>query len=356
MLHLFNNVFIEQDQYINLSDAPDIIVASTEYATDDVKLNDAVTQAENTVAELLGDGTYKAWFTSLMSKNTRVVIYANNSNFANIVATWLKSSTNMDNDAYSLFIDCYDFHLKTHGKGNADLTTALKSAYSDANAIDFSDTDFDPSFEFLFASAMHDAGFAKKSKLVALLSKFLKRQYEEHILEIRRDIDRHALNSTLQTLLGGSGKTLSTINELPDMSVFSGDYWNDTPNVVSSKSYQPGSNSKIDLAQASDDEVDALVAVVKKVRLAVMNVTADDIHANLVDDVIGSYTYINTVKTGNLNDSQYNEVITSLTAKPIDIAYLPNDLEDTIVKVFLSHVRSLKSSSDLTALQKFTLK
>jgi len=356
MLHLFNNVFIEQDKYIDLLAAPEIIVASSEYATDDVKINDAVIQAEETVADLLGENSYQSWFTTLMSKTNKVIIYASNDNFANIVATWLKSTTNMDSDSYSLFIDCYNFRNKTHSKTNDELHTALKSAYDSANAIDFSASDFDPSVEFLFASAMHDANFAKKAKLVSLLSKFLKRNYEEMILEIRRDIDRHALNSALQTVLGGSGKTVDTINELPDMSVFSGSYWNNFVSVPSNKSYHPGSNSKIDLSNATDAEVDALVAVVKKARLAIAGVTADDVHANLVDDVTGSYTYINTVKNGTLNDSQYNEIITALTSKTFDITFLPNDLEDTIVSVFLSHIKSLKQASNTSALEKFSLK
>lgn len=353
MLHLFNNVLIEQDKYINLLAAPEIIIASSEYVTDDNKVNDAVIQAEETVEGLIGDSD---WFTNLMSKTNKVIIYASNDNFAKIVATWLKSTTNMDSDAYSLFVDCYNFHEKTHGKINNELQTALKSAYEGAPTIDFSANDFKPSIEFLFASAMHDANFAKKPKLVSLLSKFLKRQYEEMILESRRDIDRNALNSTLQTLLGGSDKTLDTINELPDMAVFSGAYWNDSITITPNKSYLPGLNSKINISNATNDELDALVAVAKKVRLKTKDISSDDVHSKLVDDFMGSYTYIHTVKDGTLSNEQYDEVIASMISNPIETNYLPTDLEDSIIKVFLSHLKSLKQASDLTALQKFALK
>ena len=356
MLHLFNNVFVEQEKYINLIEAPDIIVVSADYQLDPINASENVSVAGTSMDEILGESTIQQWFVDLLSKTTKVVIYADNVSFATIVSTWLKSATNMDSNAYNMFIDCYDYHVKSFSKGNSELITKLKDAWAGAETINLSGIDFKPSFEFLFSSALHDANFSKKAKLVTLLSKFLKRYYEEIILEIRRDIDRHALSANLQTVLGGSGKNLSNINTLPDMAVFAGDYWNDSVSVASNKSYLPGSDSKIDLSNATDAEVDALVAVVKKVRLAIMEVTEDDIHDNLLNDTIGTYTYINTVKNGELNDTQYNAVLSEMINKNIDITHVPTDLIDSIVSVFLSHVKSLKKASDLTALQKFTLK
>ena len=356
MLHLFNNVFIEQEKYLNLLESPDIIVVSADYKLDPINASDNVSQTGTSLEEILGDKTLQSWFDSLIAKTTKVVIYADNDCFAKIATTWLKSATNMDQASFNTYIDCYGFHINSFAKGNPELVTALKDAYTGAETLNLSGIDYNPSFEFLFASAMHDANFKYKAKLVRLLSKFLKRQYEEIILEVRRDIDRNALNANLQTVLGGSGKTLSTLHELPDMSVFTGSYWNDTPNVPAYKSYMPGSNSKLDISKATDAEINALVAVIKKVRLAVMEVTQDDIHSNLTDDTTGSYTYINTVKDSDLTNDQYNSVLSDMTNKNIDVPHVPTDLIDSIVSVFVSHVKSLKQTSDLTSLQKFTLK
>lgn len=356
MLHLFNNVFVEQEKYINLLEAPDIIVVSADYKLDPINVSENVSKTGTNIDEILGESTMQQWFADLISKTTKVVIYADNDSFAKIASTWLKSSTNMDADSYNLFVDCYGFHIKSSSKTNNELVTKLKDAFAGAETLNLSGIDYKPSFEFLFASALHDINFAKKAKLVTLISKFLKRYYEETILEIRREIDVHALSSNLQTVLGGSGKNLSNLNTLPDMAVFAGDYWKDEVSVASSKSYLPGTNSKIDLSKATDAEVNALVAVVKKVRLAIMEVSEEDIHANLVYDTVGSYTYINTVKNGDLDNTQFNTVLSEMIDKNIDILNVPNDLVDSIVNVFLSHVKSLKKASDFTALQKFTLK
>jgi hypothetical protein len=355
MLHLFNNVFIEQDKFINLIEAPDIVIASAEYKTDPINASDNVSNAGLDMSEILGDSTYAQWFADLIAKTTKVVIYADNSCFAEIVGTWLKSTTNMDNSSYNMFIDCYDYKIKTESKQNDALTTALKSAWSSVSAVNVS-ADFKPSFEFLMASHLHDANFAKKEKLVSIMSSFLKRYYEEQILEARKKIDHYILNDNMQTALGGSDKTLGNINALPKMSVFSGSYWNDGQTTVPSKSYQPGANSKIDISKATTEQLSALVAVVKEVNLAIINDAESNIADSVKEDAIGAFDYIDTVKSGNLSNEQYSTVMGAMTSGSIDIKYIPAELEETIVTVFLSHLSKLNNTSDTSALQKFTLK
>ncbi len=173
MIHLFNNVFLEQDVFINQLNKN--VVISEKYNTRDIAASPSAISVSETLEVALGEKTIGEFLKSLMIYgNEKVMIYADNASFAAIAASWLKSSTNMDQEALDVFADCYKFKLHVFRKRNDQLAEFLKTMWSTAPAFDFAAEDFMPSFEFSLASGFANRDFSKKEKNKLLFSKFFK--------------------------------------------------------------------------------------------------------------------------------------------------------------------------------------
>jgi hypothetical protein len=357
MIHLFNNVFLEQEHMLEVFSK--VVVISSKYNTD-MNKNPNCLYCGDTLEDVLGDKTLEQFLREMMGKEEKVVIFANNEAFAKIAAAWLKSSTNMDKAAFETWAGCYKFKCDVYSRPNDQLFELLKATWDSAVAYNFADVDFSPSFEFALASAFADRNFGKKEQFKTLLSKFIKREYEQQILEARKHLDTYILDTDLQTLLGGSGKTLENFRTLPRMSIYREPFFRDTIDTVPpNQAYWPGKVGKLDISKATDAELTELCTLTDDINIAIMNFS---VPAGLSGSVNGElyqsrgWKFITSVKNGVLTDTEYNEALDEILAERIAVIHVPFDLREHILFVFLPLVKSLKQENNLAALEKFTLK
>jgi hypothetical protein len=314
----------------------------------------------DTLEDVLGSKSLDQLFAELMTKDEKVVIFANNDAFAKIATAWLKSSTNMDTGAFETWAGCYKFKCDIYSRPNDQLHELLKANWNSAPSYDFSNTDFTPSFEFGFASALVNRNFSKKEQFKVLLSKFIKREYEQQILEARKHLDTYILDKDLQLLLGGSGKTLENFRELPRMSIYREPFFRDTiSSVPPNQSYWPGKVGKLDVSTATDAEVEELCTLSDDINIAIMNFS---VPAGLSGSVNGElfqsrgWKYMTSVRNGTLSDAEYNEALDEILAEKIAVIHVPFDLREHVLFVFIPYIKSLKQENNTAALQKYSLK
>ena len=100
MLHLFNEVFIEHKDQLWIPTGSRIIVVSSDPAGE-LETNVNCLNHVATVSDLIGEGrTMQDFVNDTIDLSGKIVIYADPDAFAAILASWLKSTTNMDADAY----------------------------------------------------------------------------------------------------------------------------------------------------------------------------------------------------------------------------------------------------------------
>jgi hypothetical protein len=272
MLHLFDDVFLQQDKYIDAFNYR--VVISKTYGTDDLKdmsVHPKTLKTGKTWNEAVGDTTFSGFIRDLYDiKGEKIVIFADEENFSKIIVSWLKSTTNMDKDSFETFADCYGHKMQVYSNPCDSLISRIKSLWDTAEVSDFSDLDFSPSIEFMLATAFYDRNFSKKEKLKKLFARFIKRTYEFYILEVRKHIDTYILDTDAQRILGGHSKTIKNYLELDKMSVYKAPYFKNLGGGPYFKSYEPGKNSKLDLSLISDRDVQNLCNVTDEFAVSIM--------------------------------------------------------------------------------------
>jgi len=349
MIHLFNNVFLEQDTYLNTLDT--CIVVSKEYGGNVYNTKSIIAAAET----LTPQSVIQLGFT----KNEKVTIYADTFHFAQIATHWLKSTVNFDQDSFDVWVDCYNHTLEMYGKQNTQLAQIMKDSFEDTEEGDYSHIDYMPSYEFLIASVFADSGSSHKSKLKTLMSKMIKREYEDTILECRRHIDILILDNDLQELLGGSGKTIKNYKELPGMKPFVNNCWNNRKSIEIGKAYVGGAGSKLDISNGTEKEVKELVDIVQKVTSAIYGDMAFNQSGTGIQSPISSemmFKYLDSVYKGELTDEEFESALQEILDEKIALIYLPFTLGGSIVLPFVTYIRSLKQEDELDKLAKFTIK
>jgi hypothetical protein len=368
MLHLFNEVFIEQEEKLEVSIGSRVIVISSVYNID-MKGNPKCITCVDTLTELLTDITLEQFFRETMALTGKIVIYANDEAFSQIIASWLKSSTNMSEEQYACFVTMYKFRSTTNGNRWFNLFGLLQTAWDSAPEYNFSDVDFLPSYEFLLATAFLNPNFDKKEKLVYLMTKFIKREYEEVILEVRRHIDSLILDRDLQTFLGAS-EYIANIDveniktQLPQLQLYAEPFWTEEIYSQSPRAYHPGSfdlgASKIDISLASPADLSALCEFTEDVIYTFHTATPET--ENFTRSVIVNqfesrgWPYKNSVAYGLLTHEEYLTALGQILAEKYFLIHVPLDLRESIFVQLIPLFKSLKNTNNLEALQKFTLK
>ena len=405
MLHLFDDVFLQQDKYINTFNYR--VVISKEYATEDLKDASVYPKTLNTGKtwnEALGDISFSDFIRNLYDiKGEKIVIFADEENFSKIIVSWLKSTTNMDTDSFEIFADCYGHKMQVHSNPCDSLISRMKFLWNSwgetTGVFDFSDLDFSPSIEFMLASAMYDRNFSKKEKLKKVFAYFIKRTYEGYILEVRRHIDTYILDTDAQRILGGHSKTIKNYLELPKMSVYKAPYFKNLEGTNYVKSYSPGTTSKLDLSLISEEDAEKLCNVTDEFAISTMgyggpggltgtsNTAAtkfsyeewmagaktwpvwmtEETKALIIKDIMDAghhrpsnsshdFKYMDSARKGILSEEDYNSVLEDNLKEKIAMIHIPQDLTEQILFVFLPYIKSLAQEGMRQKLFKFTLK
>lgn len=369
-LHLFNNVFIDHIDHLWIETGSRIIVVSNKEAGD-LETNPNCLNYEATVSDLIGEGRTMADFINdTIDLTGKITIYADPNAYAEIVASWLKSTTNMDAGAYTNWMNIFKFAYITSTKDEPELFTALNGAWASATAFDYSGKDFAPSYEFLLASAFANIDFSKKAKLITLLSKFIKREYENVILETRRHIDYNILDKDIQTLIGGTTYTTDVSLEnirttFPELDKFRATFYRDASILGPNESaYHPGTftvDSKIDISQTSADELTSICSFVDSALLAITKSSHSDL-SGLTGDQVSKiwesrgWSYAESIRTGEITSDQYVAAVNEIVAQSHGLIHVPFDLRGSILTTGISYLRTLKVDDNTGELQKYTLK
>ena len=404
MLHLFNDVFLQQDKYIDTFNYR--VVISKEYATDDLKdtlVYPRTLHVGKTWNEALGDISFSDFIRNLYSiKGEKIVIFADEENFSKIIVSWLKSTTNMDTDSFEIFADCYGHKMQVYSNPCDSLISRMKFLWNlwgeTAGVSDFSDLDFSPSIEFMLATAFYDRNFSKKEKLKKLFAHFIKRTYELYILEVRRHIDTYILDTDAQRILGGHSKTIKNYLELPKMSVYKAPYFKNLEGTPYLKSYSPGTTSKLDLSLISDEDIENLCNVTDEFAISIMGYSnpggltgisnvgfatvpyeifmtgartwpvwmSEETKLSVIKDIMDSghhrpgpnhdFKYMDSARKGILSEEDYTRVLEDNLKEKIAMIHIPQDLTEQILFVFLPYIKSLAQEAMREKLFKFTLK
>jgi len=396
MLHLFDNKFLQLDKYVRALDYR--VIISEEYATDDLKnasLFPKVLKSGKNFKDALGeDKDINYLIRLLFDFKPKVVILADIKTYSEILTIWLKSTTNMDKETFDYYADCFA-HKQSKQYNNLDfygIAATMKSLWENANTFDFSDLDYMPSIEFMFASAFYDSNFSKKSKLQMQLAKVVKRQYEYYILETKKCIDTYILDSDMQEILGGRNKTINNYHELTRMSTYRLPFFKEDINSFEGEGYLPGTDSKLNLSLASDKEIIELCRLTDDVALSYTGVSnpsssfsisidqlpflmkdnlqwpiwlSDKTKELLIQDLSkqvmsvstthDNWKYMPAVKRGVFLDEEYNSIISEMLAEKIGMTYMIN-IQSTVLFTLLIYFKSLKQTNNNERLRKFTLK
>ena len=102
-LHLFNEVFIDYHTEMHIPQGSKVIIFSDTYNTD-MDTNPNCVSCHDTLDARLDGDTIQDFFTDTIALTGQHIIYANEDDFARIVASWLRSTTNMTADEFGVWL------------------------------------------------------------------------------------------------------------------------------------------------------------------------------------------------------------------------------------------------------------
>lgn len=336
-LHLFNKVYV--DTHDNIDVLQQGAVIHSDYVADPYV---EVAWSGTSLADSLGDSDLKTKLVEAHASDKKFVIYGDTDTFASIVASWCKSTTNMDADAFSQYAKCVVHKRKVKGNSVDGMYDALTGAFNTAEVFDFSDIDFNPSIEFLVPTMLIDGASKWKTKAKNAFYQFIKRDYEADVIEAKFIIDTLITNDDVQTVFGGTGKTLDNYHDLPHLEIFKSDWWTETGR------YETGHRSKFDLSSVTSEEATKLKVVVDKFYNDLE--TPDPVSAR------EDWTFINSIVAGSLTDDDLTAILNKYRSDVLYVPYITTEQSENILFVFLSYVRNLVRKGDTATLSKYGLK
>ena len=356
MLHLFNKVYLEIDDKVDIN--LDRAVISDTYG-----FNIAVELEKHSEGILMlytRDGStvdYKKLFEDIKAhtdeSGKRFFIYCDPENFIRVAAGWFKSITNIDRSAFETLINCH-VHKERTQQGRNWVSADEQSVASVKNKFDVFDatTAFNPelgtvdlSFELNLASYLSGtASSSTMTKLQTQLSMFMRRMYQELFVDIKSMLLLNILSPELQTVLGGSGKDLTNFSELPKIGIFlDTDIWNDSKPLV------VGSSSAFNWEGLTS------------AKATVLGTTISEIHTNFEGFVHDSenlchWDFLQYILGRDLTSSELQTVVDSMLSKSSDYFFIPKSDVINVNYVLCTHLANLKNTSNMAALNKFALK
>lgn len=369
MLHLFNKVYLEFDNKINV-DLDRVVISqqfgiqmSSEYEKYTYgqlirhsktleELNDEIV-FDDLILELKGHGE---------RTNKKIVIYCDKQNYLKFIASWMKlMMPNLDLDTFK------DIANLTIYRERCISNTQLSSQ----NAVNI-DSIFEPfsdeqweyawnekiegqispalmgvniSYEFLLANYLAgDRNYV--DPLLATAHRFLRRFFQELFTDNRQMVVLNINNHRLQEALGYSGEVDITTNPLKDIEVLK--YYNDSeiwsvPTTVSSGVY-----GICNLDGLSQDKIDGL-------RNTILNVYSSFEGMQTNTTVFETLDWLEIACRDEMTQEELDEIISAVSANPFDTCLIPRfDFENVNFPLFL-HVLRKYHENDTAYLEKFII-
>lgn len=355
MLYLFDNTYIWNDQYIHAENHlwKSMLIRDAEWE------NRTLEGAYNYVYDNLdhaieqNGGTFTSFFQFLTNVSGKFKIYAQMDVLCKIYFTYLKSVTRMDDDCIRFWLRCYTYRNSVYGIPYDDEYNQMEAHISSAETLDLSGLTFTPGYELLIASAFYDSDFAYKDKLKKMLRSFMLREIEGTILDTKLKIDKNILDPDFQIALGGTlsnYKNLDNYYDIPDLQVFNtSNAWKYDHIERPTGGYEPGTDGKFDISQATDAELTTLLNLERKVMSYLWPYDTD-----LTFNELSTELAISLKNNETLTNDQYNTCLNKILTEET-LRYLPVDLDLKILKVIVPYFKYLKENNR-DELYKYTLK
>lgn len=369
MLHLFNKVYLEFDNKINV----DInrVVISEEFGiqmSSDLErytkghlirfaksLEELNTQIvfDDLILELKGHS---------VRTNEKVIVYCDKQNYLKFVASWLKiMMPSLDFDTFKDIANLTIYRercvsntqLSSHNAVNID---SIFESFTDEDwkygwdnkvlgQISPALIGVSISYEFLLANYL--AG--DRNYVVPLLNTahlFLRRFFQELFTDNRQMVVLNINNHRLQEALGYSGEVDITTNPLKDIEVLK--YYNDSeiwsvPTTVSSGVY-----GICNLNGLSQEKIDGL-------RNTLLNVYESFEGMQTNTTVFEALGWLEIACRDNMTQDELDDIISVISANPFDTCLIPRfDFENVNFPLFL-HVLRKYHENDTAYLEKFII-
>lgn len=369
MLHLFNKVYLEFDNKINV-DLDRVVISdqfgvqmSTElekftygvlirHAKSLEELNDIVV-FDDLILELKGHGE---------RTNKKIIVYCDKQNYLKFIASWMKLM--MPEIDFETFKDIANLTIYRERCVSNTQLSSQNAVNIDSIFDPFTDEDWEYgwnnkilgqispalmgvniSYEFLLANYLAgDRNYI--NPLLTTAHRFLRRFFQELFTDNRQMIVLNINNHRLQEALGYSGTVDITTNPLKDIEVLK--YYNDSeiwsvPTTVSSGVY-----GICNLDGLSQDKIDGL-------RNTVLNVYASFEGMQTNTTVFEALDWLEIACRDEMTQEELDDIISTVSANPFDTCLIPRfDFENVNFPLFL-HVLRKYHEGDSDYLQKFII-
>jgi hypothetical protein len=179
--------------------------------------------------------------------------------------------------------------------------------------------------------------------MISIMSMFLRRTYQEMILDNREMVFMNILNQDIQRMLGGEGKDIEHLDELPKFSLYTDpEVWNPAGRN------RVGSSSILNI-NSNPEKVKALFDLVEEFY-------RNFEHLNIDQANISRWSYGHHVIGQDVSNEVFDTVMTEITTQSWDSNFVPKSDMQNFNYILHLHVLNLYRAGNTEALVNFTLK
>lgn len=333
MLHLFNKVYLEFDDKIEINF--DRVVISERYGIQMLQQLDKVAYGQlisfgASYNEVVG-GDFAGFVATLRdfgkASNKKIIIYCDKEAYKKVIAQWFKSTLpNLDFDTFKNIVDytvynqrivsntqlssVYSVDLNCLWEGLDDIQEAWDSTV-EINPVLFKNLELNYSYEFLMATYL-SGDDSKKEELKATMHMFLRRWFKELLADNRQMVLFNIVNH----------KFLSTFDINPaDIDITSLD---PLSNIEQFKLYADDEIWERDQNQYGVCKLEGLPAEKAEALVALLIKVYDEFEGMQIDrSVFGMLKFITAVTGEGLSDEDLDSIITYVVQTPCDTCLVP---------------------------------
>ena len=366
MLHLFNKIYLELDDKIELNYDRVVI------GTCGVPLADRVADVTN--GQLLSYSTtypdnFVNFITTIKSftdtSNKKLIIYADKTNYIKIFVEWIKTILpNLDLSSFNKLKDLTVYkervinntQLQTVGslnmtqlwEGLCDLTdTFNNTTISDEQRSSIKSLNLNYSYEYLL-SDYFSGSTNYTSSLNTTVHKFLIRWFKEAFTDNREMVLMNLLNKTFQTGLSFTESDINLTSSNPISGVSSLQYYADETIWEQKDTISSGVYGICNLEGINQTQVDGLRTLIKKVY-------ADVEGMEINRTMFSAFDYLEYAVKDSISNTEMNTILDFVVANPFDTCLIPKFDFQNVNFVLIQHIFNLKRDNSTEALTKFRL-
>ena len=333
MLHLFNKVYLEFDDKIEINF--DRVVISERYGIQMLQQLDKVAFGElitfgKSYDEVVGND-FSGFVAGLKdfshTSGKKIIIYCDNEAYKKVIAQWFKSTLpNLDFDGFKTIVDytVYNQRIISNSQLSSVYSVDLNSLWEGLDDVKQAwdeSTDIDPtlfhnmnlkySYEFLLATYL-SGDDSKKEELRSTVHMFLRRWFKELLADNRQMVLFNITNHKFLSTFGIDPSyiditSLDPLSNIEQFKVYADDeIWERDQNQY----------GICKLEGLSDEKAKALTELLIKVY--------DEFEGMQIDrSVFGMLKYITAVTVDQLSDEDFESIINYVVQSPCDTCLVP---------------------------------